>query len=223
MLTPSGPIAAAQEAARALLAQAGLELDPEGCRPAPDRINFSRDGEGGDLSSPYPQIAKLDPDLLARRVAPHPYFTRCYAHRGWIAFDLSEAWWHQARAWQPDFCPLLLPPLPPVPDFPARITPDSWRVNALLGRPRPEIAARLDRGNPAVLMTLARQRCRRSDSERPDRTLAGLALTALEAKTPQKLAVVLLELSRRYLRSPGEEALVAKALDRGLTVLGISG
>lgn len=223
MLTGSGPIAAAQEAARALMAQALLELDPESIRPMPDRINFSRDGVGGDLSSPYPQIARLDPARLAGQVQPHRYFTRCYAHQGWIAFDLSEAWWRQARAWQPDFRPLPLPPLPPVPDFPARITPDYWRVNALLGRPQPEIAARLDRGNPAVLMALARQRCRRSGAESPHRTLAGLALLALEAQGAKKLVLTLSELSRLYLRTPGETALVAKALDRGLAVLGISG
>lgn len=223
MLTPSGPIAAAQEAARALLTQALGNPAPEGGLPAPDRINFSRDGFGGDLSSPYPQIARLDPARLAGQVQPHRYFTRCYAHRGWIAFDLSEAWWHQARAWQPDKSLLPLPPLPPIPDFPARITPDAWRINALLGRPQPEIAARLDRGNPAVLMALARQRCRRSGAESPHRTLAGLALLALEAQGAKKLVLTLSELSRLYLRTPGETALVAKALDRGLAVLGISG
>lgn len=223
MLTPSGPIAAAQLAARALLTQALGNLAPEGGLPAPDRINFSKNGVGGDLSSPYPQIAKLDPARLAGQVQPHRYFTRCYAHRGWIAFDLSEAWWREARAWQPDKSLLPLPPLPPIPDFPARITLDSWRINALLGRPTPSVAARLDRGNPAKLIFLARQRCRRFGVERPDRTLAGLALLALEAQGPKKLALTLSELSRLYLRTPGETALVAKALDRGLTVLGISG
>ena len=148
---------------------------------------------------------------------------RCYAHQGWIAFDLSEAWWRQARAWQPDKSLLPLPPLPPIPDFPARITPDAWRINALLGRPTPSVAARLDRGNPAELIFLARQRCRRSSAERPDRTLAGLALLALEAQGAKKLVLTLSELSRLYLRTPGETALVAKALDRGLAVLGISG
>lgn len=223
MLTPSGPIAAAREAARALLAQALLELDPAGSPPPQIRVNFSPEGKGGDLASPYAQMAKLDPARLAGQVRPHRYFTRCYPNWGWIAFDLSETWWQEARAWQPDLTPLTLPPLPPVPDFPARITPESWRVNALLGRPRPELAARLDRGNPAVLLELVRHRCRQTGPERPDRVLAGLALTALEAQAPKPLLLTLTDLARRYLRAPGEEALVAKALDRGLAVLDNSG
>lgn len=223
MLTPSGPIAAAQAAARDLLTRAMLELDPQ--RRPPDQIHviFSQDGQGGDLATPLGEIVQMDPARLAGQVQPHRYFTRCYPNWGWIAFDLSETWWQEARAWQPDLTPLPLPPLPPVPDFPARISPESWRISALLGRPRPEVAARLDRGNPAVLLELVRRRCRRPGPERPDRALAGLALLALEAQSPRRLLLLLTDLARRYLRSPGEEALVAKALDRGLAVLGSSG
>lgn len=223
MLTPAGPIAAAQAAARELLTQALLALDPAGRWATPDRISFSRDGTGGDLASPYPKMVGLDPALLAQRVAPHPFFARCYASGDWIAFDLSEEWWQQARTWPPDLTPLPLPPLPPVPDFPARITPEAWQLNGLLGVPSPEVAARLDRGNPAVLLQLVLRRCGQSPEGRRDRTLAGLALTALETREAKQLAAALLELSRRYLRTPGEEALVAKALEWGLTVLGISG
>lgn len=223
MLTSSGPIAAAQGAARDLLTRAMWELDPQ--RRPPDQIQviFSPDGDGGDLATPLGEMVQMDSSQLAKRVGPHPFFTRCYPNWGWIAFDLSEEWWQQARAWQPDLTPLPLPPLPPVPDFPARITPESWRISALLGRPRPEVAARLDRGNPAVLLALVRHRCRRPGPERPDRALAGLALLALEAQSPRRLLLLLTDLARRYLRAPGEDALVAKALDRGLTVLGSSG
>lgn len=223
MLTPSGPIAAAREAARDLLTRAILELDPQRRPPDQIQVNFSPEGKGGDLASPYSQIAKLDPARLSGQVQPHRYFTRCYPNWGWIAFDLSETWWQEARARQPDLNPLTLPLLPPVPDFPARITPESWRISALLGHPRPETAARLDRGNPAVLLELVRHRCRRSGPERPDRVLAGLALMALEAQSPKPLLLTLTDLARRYLRTPGEEVLVARALDRGLAVLGISG
>lgn len=223
MLTLSGPIAAAQAAARDLLTQALAELEPTDGWPAPDRIQFSRDGTGGDLASPYPKMVGLDPALLARQVSPHPFFARCYASGDWIAFDLSELWWQQARAWQPHLSRLPLPPLPPMPRFPARITPEAWRLNGLLGAPSPEVAARLDRGNPAVLLQLVRRRCGQSPEGRRDRTLAGLALMALETREAKKLASALLELSRRYLRAPGEEPLVAKALESGLTVLGISG
>lgn len=218
-----GPIAAAQEAARALLTQALLDLNSENCPASPVQVLFSPDGTGGDLASPYAQRLGTDPALLAQRVGPHPYFTRCYPNWGWIAFDLSEEWWQQARNWQPDVSPLPLPPLPPMPDFPARISPESWRINALLGRPQLENAARLDRGNPAVLLQLARRRALRAPSGRSDRALAGLALEALEAQKPRPLILTLMKLAQRYLHAPGEDALVAKALDRGLTVLGCSG
>ena len=168
-----GPIAAAQEAARALLTQALLDLNPQDCPASPVQILFSPDGTGGDLASPYAQRLGTDPALLAQRVASHPFFTRCYPNWGWIAFDLSEEWWQQARSWQPDVSPLPLPPLPPIPDFPARICPESWRINTLLGRPQLENAARLDRGNPAVLLQLARRRALRVPSDRSDRARPG--------------------------------------------------
>ena len=221
-MTP-GPIAAAQEAARTLLTQALLDLNPQDCPSSPVQVLFSSDGAGGDLASPYAQMLGTDPALLAQRVRPHPFFTRCYPNWGWIAFDLSEEWWQQARAWQPDRTPLPLPTLPPIPDFPARISPESWRINALLGRPQLESAARLDRGNPAVLLQLARRRALQAPSDRRDRILAGLALEALEAQKPRPLLLTLMKLAQRYLHSPGEEALVVKALDRGLAVLGCSG
>ncbi len=223
MLTPTGPIAAAQEAARTLLTRALREGNPEGSPSAPVRILFSPEGDGGDLASPYAEILGADPALLAQRVGPHPYFTRCYPNWGWIAFDLSEEWWQQARAWQPDRTPMPLPPLPPIPDFPARISAESWRINALLGRPQPQIAARLDRGNPAVLLRLVQRRAFRTPSGQSDRALAGLALQALETQAPKPLILTLMKLAQRYLRSPGEDALVAKALDRGLAVLEGSG
>ena len=49
------------------------------------------------------------------------------------------------------------------------------------------------------------------------------AAQALETQAPKPLILTLMKLAQRYLRSPGEDALVAKALDRGLAVLEGSG
>lgn len=209
-----GPIAQAARAAAAALERSARGLGFDG--PPPARVTFAP--EEGRLVSPYPQALGIAPERLAEGLPLPPELERCAPSGRWLAFELSGDWWRRARRWPGDFSPLALPPLPPVPDFPARITPFSWTLNALLGAPKPEAAARLDRGNPAVLIQLAWQRADAAEGE--DRALAALALAALEEARPRALAWDLVKLARAYLRTPGEGALVRRALERGLAALG---
>lgn len=210
-----GPIAQAARAAAAALERSARGL---GFDAPPARVTFSP--EEGRLVSPYPQALGIAPERLAEGLPLPPELERCTPSGRWLAFELSRDWWRRARRRPGDFSPLALPPLPPVPDFPARIIPFAWALNALLGTPKPETAARLDRGNPAVLIQLARQRAGAGAAVREDRVLAALALAALEEARPRALAWDLVKLARAYLRAPGEGALVRRALERGLAALG---
>ena len=215
-----GPVAQVRAELAALLGQAARAL---GCPAVPAPVSFSADGRGGDLASPYPQILGVCPAELASALPAHPDVARCYPGGTWLRFDLSPDWWRRARSWRPDAAALDLPPLPPVPDFPARIPPASWRLNALLGAPRPETAARLDRGNPAQLVRLARCLAARGGEPRADRALAGQALLLPDLREPRALARELVKLAQAYLRQPGENVLVCRALDWGAAALGVAG
>lgn len=213
---PAGCIAQVCRAAAAALEQAAADLG----RPSSPGAKVSLSPETGALTSPYPKVLGVPPSRLAQLIPSHPDLLRCYASGQWLCFDLSADWWRRARTQRADGTPLPLPPLPRIPDFPARISPLSWTLNALLGSPRPETAARLDRGNPAVLIQLAQQRAGLDGAEQENRPLAALALLALEETQPRALTWGMLRLARSYLRAPGEGGLVSRSLARGLSALG---
>lgn len=220
----SGAIALARAAAEELLIQCARALG-SGAGPSPEAIRFRPDGKGGELASPFPMTARLDPGALARAAGPSEWFEAVYPSGSWIALDLSDAWRELVRHSAPTPPPRNDPVLPP-PPFPARIEPPLWRLDALAGITGPETAARLDRGNPAFRLRLALGRAKRgAGGNRPDRLLvneAALLTDLLErpggARAP---ALQLLRLSEAYLARPGEDALVARTLLIASKSLGI--
>ena len=209
----TSPIYEARIQAQLSLRQAGLALDCD-TEPRLEAIRFRADGKGGELASPFPMAAGLDPQAVADTCLDMGWFESIRPSGGWIAFDLSEQWRNYVRAWQPKSVPLELT-APPIPDYPARIDGASWRFCALLGQPEAELAARLDLGNPYRQVLRAEKlsgQC--AGKERGDRYLINLCAQCEDAKS-------LLLLAQAYLSHPGEDDTVKKMLGHGRKILGI--
>lgn len=217
------PIALAQAEAQQALAQAARTLG-SGALPAGKSIRFRPDGKGGELASPFPLAAGLDSAALAAAIPASGQLRKAYPSGGWIAFDLSEYWQDQVRLWTCGGAPIPIQ-TPPVPDFPARITHACWRLDALAGFTDPRIAARLDRGNPAVQVFRAQTlACRGRGGDRRDRRLvneSALLFHHLACWDAQAAARQLVCLAQRYLVRPGEDALTARAIQIAAKSLGI--
>lgn len=211
------PLTAVRQSLAADISSAAKALGVRSDCP-PDLLRFRPDGKGGELATPFPKSVHLGAALLAEQLPLTPLCQRIYPSGDWLAFDLSELWRDSVRSCRPPVR-LQRADTPPVPDFPARIEPDLWRLDALAGITDPSVAARRDRGNPAWLLgraaELAAQNrggnapCRRLVNE------AALCLALLAADTPQKLARQLIRLSRSYLAAPAEDALIAHILQIG--------
>lgn len=217
------PLEEAQAQAATLLTQAAHALGSSASCSL-QTVRFRPDGKGGELAAPFPMIAGLDAQALAGAIPADPLFA-CAAPSGrWIALEVSEQWLEQVRRWTPPERTLTAA-VPPVPDFPARILPALWRLDALAGITGPLIAARLDRGNPAwrVRRSLLLTGQDRAGSV-PDRRLcneAALLWALLEQNDAKKLTVQLIALADRYLAAPGEDTLVHRALRAGWTALNL--
>lgn len=204
------PITLARQAAFDCLCQGAERL---GCSvvPALKAIRFREDGKGGEIASPFPMAAGLDSKTVADACPAGGWFEAIYPSGGWVAFDLSDDWRDYVRAWDAFWAPTDLE-FPPIPAFPARIHPESWRFSALLGQCDPMTAARLDLGNPwqrlCRAMKLAGQR---RGQGRPDRQLVNLAALCHGGE-----GQTLLALTDAYLAHPGEDALVERILTRWL-------
>lgn len=209
------PITTARQAAFDSLCRAAEAL---GCAavPAQNAIRFRADGKGGELASPFPMAAGLDPKTVADACGKGNWFEAIRPSGGWIAFDLSDDWRDYVRAWEGKLTLSTLA-APPIPDFPARIHPKSWLFSVLLGQCDPMSAARLDLGNPWQRMDRARRLAsQRQGNNRPDRKLVNLAALCCGGD-----AAALLKLADAYLSHPGEDRMVLKYLTLGGEILGI--
>lgn len=216
----TSPVALARASALAALTEGARSLG-SAALPEEKSLRFRPDGRGGELASPFPMAAGLDSAALAAAAPPAQWIEYIYPSEGWIALDLSEPWRQLVREFDPE--PLALSfETPPIPDFPARIDKNNWRLCALLGRTEPLVCARRDRGNPAVRLALAQARAGQNRGRnRSDRCLVNLCAAALDCTAPAPLARRLLELAEGYLRAPGEDPLVEKTLRWGAGCLGI--
>ena len=209
------PITAACQAAFDSLCHAAQTLN---CPTSPvlKAIRFRPDGKGGEIASPFPMAAGLDPRTVADVCGKGSWFEAVYPSGGWIAFDLSDDWRDYVRAWEGKLTVSNFD-APPIPDFPAHIEGKSWRFSALLGQCDPMTAARLDLGNPWQRLRRAIQlSSQRRGQNRPDRQLVNLAALCCDGD-----AAALLELADVYLSRPGEDTAVGNYLVRGAEILRI--
>ena len=191
---------------------------------SPKTVRFRPDGKGGELATPFPMMAGVDAKVLADAAPAEPLFARVFPSGRWIALDLSEQWLEQVRRWTPPER-VLTAAAPPMPDFPARIDPALWRLDALAGIADPLTAARLDRGNPAWLVKRCIARAEKYSADAPDRRLvceSALLWAALDEADAGKIAAQLIALAARYHVAPAENALIRKALCAGWTALGLT-
>lgn len=188
-----------------------------GCTAEPQaaHFRFRPDGLGGVLATPFPKIAGLEAAALAEAVTGTPELLASPRASGdWLAFDPSPQWLAQVRRADWDNLTFAPEPPPPIPGFPARIDPLLWQLDFLMGITDPQIAARLDRGNPAwqLRRTLALAQSGRGGG-RPDRELVCLAaLLSQPQGDASAIAGRAGALARSYLAHPGEDALTAQCL-----------
>ncbi|MBR1781780.1 MAG: hypothetical protein IJ751_10315 [Oscillospiraceae bacterium] len=205
------PLSQVRRAAANALTQAARGTGREVIVP-PEQLRLRPDGKGGELASPLPQQLGLESGALIAHLPPHPLWEAAFPSGGWIGFTLSSQWQALVRAYAPPAAPLALCP-PPMPAFPSRILPAHWAYCALLGMAQPQTAARLDRGNPAVLLEQARRLAQRNRGEnRPDRVLLCQCALVQSPLSPEALAREADRLARSYLTKPGEDALTAETL-----------
>ena len=218
----SHPVELAQAKAAEVLTYAARALGVD-TPCSPKTVRFRPDGKGGELAAPFPMMVGVDASALAETAPVEPLFTRIFPSGQWIALDLSEQWREQVRRWTPPVRTLTAV-TPPMPEFPARIDPTHWRLDALAGITDPLTAARLDRGNPAWLVKRCIARAEKYSADAPDRRLvceSALLWAALEEGNTKKTAAQLIALAARYHVAPSEDALVHKALCAGWSALGL--
>lgn len=192
--------------------------------PDPDSFRFRCDGKGGEWATPYPLIVRIEPQRLADTCAPNPYLEEVQPSGGWLAISLSDTWRDMVRTYAPtaiaaDFS------VPPIPDFPARILPESWRFQSLLPNPQPALAARLDGGNPYVKLLRAQQLSSCSNHSESSRLLineCALLFRLLDLGTdPKAIAQQTLHLVELYLANPCEAPTISNILNLTRFFLGI--
>lgn len=192
--------------------------------PDPDSFRFRCDGKGGEWATPYPLIVRVEPQHLADACAPNPYLEQVQSSGGWLAVSLSETWRDLVRSYAPTVTPADFT-VPPIPDFPARILPEAWRLQALLPNPQASLAARLDGGNPYVKLIRAQQMAASSTHSAPSRLLineCALLFRLLDLGTdPKAIAQQSLHLAERYLANPCEASVISNILNLARIFLGI--
>lgn len=217
------PLDFARSEAVRVLTQAGTTL---ACRaaPDPDRLRFRCDGKGGEWATPYPLQMGVAASVLSDACPDSPYLERVFPSGSWIALDLNEAWRDMVRSYTPDIAPAVICP-PPLPAFPARISPESWRFQSLLPVPQAACAARLDGSNPYVTLLRAQQnaagRCQTSVNRPLLNECAVLAHCLTEGTSPHAAARQALHLAEQFLIRPAEAPTVARFLTLTRIFLGI--
>lgn len=192
--------------------------------PRAEQFRFRPDGKGGELATPYPRIARVDPSALAAACPPSPLLEQVRPSGGWLAIDLSDAWRDTVRSYDLSLTPAEVS-TPPAPDFPARILPASWRFQALLPQPQAALAARLDGGNPYTKLLRAQQLAQADFREQPSRLVlnhcALLAHLLTLGDDPKAVAQQALTLAEQFLLTRCEGAATSHFLELSRILLGI--
>lgn len=192
--------------------------------PDPDSFRFRCDGKGGEWATPYPLIVRVEPQRLADACPPNPYLEQVQSSGGWLAISLSEAWRDMVRSDAPAVTPAAFS-VPPMPDFPARILPESWRFQALLPNPQPALAARLDGGNPYIKLLHAQNSAACCRCSTPSRRLineCALLLRLIDlGDDPKAVAQQALYLAELFLANPCEAHTISNILNLSRIFLGI--
>lgn len=192
--------------------------------PDPAAFRFRCDGRGGEWATPYPLIVRVSPQQLAHACPSSPYLESVHPSGSWLALDLSERWRDMVRTYTPSLTPAA-DCAPPIPDFPARILPESWRIQSLLPHPSAACAARLDGGNPYVKLLRAQRLAAHAHPGSPSRLVinqcALLAHLLVSGEEPSSVGQQALHLAETYLAHRCEPAAVAHYLEMARFFLGI--
>lgn len=214
-MTP--PLTRLRQACLHQLVQAAQTLHAPAAQDAPLRCRA--DGKGGVLATPYPMRAGLAPEAVASACPGDPWLAEIAPSGQWLAFTPSEAWYEEIRRYQSPRLPALpaaqFPPLPA--DYPARITDPAWQLCCLLGRPEPDLAARLDLENPRLFLARVRNEAlvRRGANRADPRLLRECALLQEHLARQEAAAAArqALAVAQRYAAEAAEDTAVGKLLD----------